>query len=109
MRPPAFLVAFAAAVLAGACGAGARETGLPPVAGAERGRQVVAQNGCLACHRIGGTGNAGPGPQLDEVGQRLPASAIRRLLVNPTPPMPSYRELPPDDLAALTRYLAGLR
>ena len=28
----------------------------------ETGKQVVAQSGCLACHKIGENGNDGPGP-----------------------------------------------
>src|SRR3954469_1580466 len=32
------------------------------VAQFERGKQVVAQSGCLACHKIGENGNDGPGP-----------------------------------------------
>src|ERR1700681_2736361 len=30
----------------------------------EAGKDVVAQTGCLACHKIGDNGNAGPGPDL---------------------------------------------
>ena len=28
----------------------------------EQGKQVTAQSGCLACHKIGENGNDGPGP-----------------------------------------------
>ena len=31
----------------------------------EAGKLVVAQSGCLACHKIGDNGNAGPGPAAD--------------------------------------------
>lgn len=74
-----------------------------------RGRGVVARSGCLACHRIGETGNSGPGPDLTRVGERLPRSAIARTLVNPKPPMPSYRELPRDQRRALVGFLSQLR
>ena len=38
----------------------------------EKGKQVVAQSGCLACHKIGENGNSGPGPAADR--HRLPAA-----------------------------------
>ena len=34
----------------------------------EAGKKVVAQSGCLACHKIGENGNAGPGPNLTHIG-----------------------------------------
>ena len=39
----------------------------------EKGKQVVAQSGCLACHKIGENGNDGPGPELTDIGARLPS------------------------------------
>lgn len=74
----------------------------------EAGKQVAAQSGCLACHNIGENGNHGPGPELTEIGARLPKQAIARTLINPTPPMPSYRELPPEKFNALVDFLATL-
>ena len=59
----------------------------------EPGKQVVAQSGCLACHKIGDNGNDGPGPELTNIGARLPEQAIARTLVNPTAPMPSFKAL----------------
>ena len=56
----------------------------------EAGKLVVAQSGCLACHKIGENGNDGPGPHLTEIADELPKAAIRRTLENPTAPMPSY-------------------
>ena len=75
----------------------------------ESGKQVVAQSGCLACHKIGHNGNDGPGPELTEIGNVLPMAAIERTLENPTPPMPSYRELPEDKKDALVAFLAQLK
>ena len=66
---------------------------------------MVAQSGCLACHKIGENGNAGPGPDLTHIGSRLPAGAIARTLVNPTAPMPSFRNLPPKKFTAVVRFL----
>ena len=92
----------------GAIVPGATPNRLPVVEGADRGRLIVTQAGCLACHRIGEMGNDNVGPQLTEVGQRMPSSAIRRALVNPTAPMPSYEDLGAGELDELTRYLSGL-
>ena len=38
----------------------------------EAGKLVVAQSGCLACHKIGHNGNDGPGPDLTDIGEKLP-------------------------------------
>src|SRR5919202_1214445 len=59
----------------------------------EPGQLVAASSGCLGCHRIGENGNAGPGPDLTGVGNRLPRAAIARTLINPTAPMPSFSKL----------------
>ncbi len=75
----------------------------------EQGKLVAAQSGCLACHKIGHNGNDGPGPELTDIGNILPEGAIRRTLENPTPPMPSYRELPEDKKDALVAFLAQLK
>jgi menaquinol-cytochrome c reductase cytochrome b/c subunit len=78
----------------------------------EKGKLVVGQSGCLACHKIGENGNAGPGPPLTEIGARLPAAAIARTLVNPTAPMPSFAGLQqqsPDKFNALVQYLGQLK
>jgi menaquinol-cytochrome c reductase cytochrome b/c subunit len=75
----------------------------------EKGQVVANQSGCGACHRFGEAGNAGPGPELSKVGAQLPRDAIARTLRNPTAPMPSYKDLPPDKFNALVDYLAGLR
>jgi ubiquinol-cytochrome c reductase cytochrome b subunit/menaquinol-cytochrome c reductase cytochrome b/c subunit len=78
----------------------------------ESGKSVAAASGCLGCHKIGENGNAGPGPDLTEVGENLRAPAIRRTLINPTAPMPSYSGLAeknPEQFDALVQYLASLR
>ena len=78
----------------------------------EKGKQVVAQSGCLACHKIGENGNSGPGPALTEIGDRLPSQAIARTLVNPTAPMPSFSGLEkdsPDKFKALVTYVSQLK
>jgi len=75
----------------------------------EKGAQVAAQSGCLACHKFGENGNDGPGPELTEIGSKLPAEAIRRTLTNPSGVMPEYSSLPPEKFEALVNFLAALQ
>ena len=89
--------------------AAVKAQGAKMVAEVEKGRQVAAQSGCLACHKIGENGNAGPGPQLTDIADRLPKQAIARTLINPTAPMPSFKNLPPDKFNALVTYLSSLK
>jgi ubiquinol-cytochrome c reductase cytochrome b subunit/menaquinol-cytochrome c reductase cytochrome b/c subunit len=81
----------------------------PAPPGTERGRELVAASGCLGCHRVGSTGNPGPGPDLTHIGSNLPEREIEGVLVDPTPPMPSYRRMPARDRREIVRYLAALR
>ena len=74
----------------------------------EPGKLVVAQSGCLACHKIGENGNGGPGPNLSDIADKLPKAAILRTLDNPTAPMPSFRNLPQDKKTALVDFLSQL-
>lgn len=75
----------------------------------EAGKLVVAQSGCLACHKIGENGNAGPGPNLTHIASRLPRYGIARTLVNPTAPMPSFRNLPPKKFQSVVNFLSQLK
>ena len=75
----------------------------------DAGKRAVAESGCLACHKIGANGNAGPGPNLTHVGARLPKQAIARTLVNPTAPMPSFKHLPPARFHAIVVFLSELK
>jgi menaquinol-cytochrome c reductase cytochrome b/c subunit len=75
----------------------------------EPGKLVVAQSGCLACHKIGENGNDGPGPELTDIGSKLLPGAIQRTLENPTAPMPSYRDLDPEKKRDLVAFLAQLK
>ena len=74
----------------------------------EPGKEVVAQSGCLACHRLGDNGNNGPGPELTHIGARLPRNAIARSLQVGPGIMPSFSALPPQKFQALTAYIASL-
>jgi menaquinol-cytochrome c reductase cytochrome b/c subunit len=73
------------------------------------GKKVAAQSGCLACHKFGENGNDGPGPNLTKIAQRLPREAIARTLQNPTAPMPSFKDLPPQKFNALVDFLSTLK
>jgi mono/diheme cytochrome c family protein len=72
------------------------------------GRKVVAQSGCLACHRIGEYGNSGPGPDLTHIASKLTGTQIARALINPTAPMPSFRRLPKAKFEAVVEFLSLL-
>ena len=78
----------------------------------EQGKQVTAQSGCLACHKIGENGNGGPGPDLTQIADRLPSEGIARTLINPTAPMPSFSSLQenqPEQFDAMVAYLGQLK
>jgi menaquinol-cytochrome c reductase cytochrome b/c subunit len=78
----------------------------------EAGRQVMAQSGCLACHKVGENGNSGPGPELTDIADRLPAAGIQRTLINPTAPMPSFKSLQqnqPQKFQELVAFLGRLK
>ncbi len=85
------------------------ENGPAAVARWNEGRLVVAQSGCEACHTIGDNGNTGPGPNLTHIGSRIPRLGIARTLVNPTAPMPSFKNLPPQKFKAAVEFLSELK
>lgn len=86
-----------------------KEAGPTILAEYEEGRKVVAQSGCLACHKIGDNGNAGPGPNLTNIASRLPRQGIARTLVDPTAPMPSFKNLPAKKFQAIVNFLSQLK
>jgi menaquinol-cytochrome c reductase cytochrome b/c subunit len=85
------------------------EQGPAAVAQFNAGRAVAAQSGCLACHKIGDNGADGPGPNLSQIGARLPAAGISQTLINPTKPMPSFKNLNPQKFSALVNFLSQLQ
>jgi menaquinol-cytochrome c reductase cytochrome b/c subunit len=89
--------------------AAVRTAGGQTLAEYEAGKKVVAQSGCLACHKLGDNGNAGPGPNLTHIAARLPRQGIARTLVNPTAPMPSFKNLPPKKFEAIVNFLSQLK
>lgn len=50
----------------------------------------------------------GPGPDLTHVGSMLSTKAINHVLVDPTQPMPSFKNLPRVKFHALVRFLSLL-
>jgi menaquinol-cytochrome c reductase cytochrome b/c subunit len=90
MKPPASLTAQQTAVF-------------------RAGALVVGQSGCLACHVLGNNGNDGPGPDLTHVGALLPSQAIASTLINPTAPMPSFKNLPAQKFQDLVGFLSELQ
>jgi menaquinol-cytochrome c reductase cytochrome b/c subunit len=76
----------------------------------EAGKEVVASQGCLGCHKIGENGGV-LGPELTEVGARIPAAAISRSIEVGPSFMPSYaalREEDPEKFQDMVAYLASL-
>src|SRR5687767_15189070 len=78
------------------------------VAQFEEGKQVVAQSGCLACHKIGENGNDGPGPELTHIAERIPRAAIIRSLNVGPGIMPAYDGLSEEKLNQAADFLASL-
>ena len=107
----ATIAAMAYLTVLGALAGSPTEIDQPAPPGLEEGQAVTASSGCLGCHKIGENGNT-LGPNLTTVGQRLGKDAIARTLVNPTPPMPPYRQMReenPEQFNQLVEYVASLK
>jgi len=102
------IAAMAYLTYLGASAGSPNEIELTVRADLEPGKMVVAQSGCLACHKIGENGGS-LGPDLSDVGDKLLPDAIRRTLDNPTSPMPSFKEMPEEKKTQLVAFLASLR
>jgi menaquinol-cytochrome c reductase cytochrome b/c subunit len=102
------IISMAYLTYLGATAGAPSEVALQTSAALEPGKEVVAQSGCLACHKLGENGNDGPGPELTHIGARLPRNAIARSLEVGPGIMPSYSGLSPQKKAALTAYIASL-
>jgi mono/diheme cytochrome c family protein len=84
--------------------------------GTDRVRNIIANNNCLLCHRIGREGGD-IGPALNGVGTRRTTDQIRAAILSPPPttstgmknPMPSYEKtITGEDLRSLVHYLSTL-
>jgi quinol---cytochrome c reductase cytochrome c subunit, bacillus type len=102
------IIAMAYLTYLGATAGPPSEVDLQTSAALEPGKEVVAQSGCLACHKLGDNGNDGPGPDLTHIGARLPRNAIARSLEVGPSIMPSYAGLSPQKFQAVTAYIASL-
>jgi menaquinol-cytochrome c reductase cytochrome b/c subunit len=106
------IAAMAYLTILGALAGSPTEINLKVAPQYERGKEVAASSGCLGCHKFKENGNAGPGPELTHIGQRLAKPAIARTLLNPTPPMPPYATLQkqsPEKFNELVNFLASLK
>ena len=114
------IIAMAYLTMLGASAGSPTEIDLKVAPQFETGKQVAAQSGCLACHKFGENGNGGPGPELTEIGAKLPAQAIERTLINPSGIMPSFKPcssenaspsscLPDEKFDSLVQFLASLQ
>ncbi|MBA2439783.1 MAG: c-type cytochrome [Thermoleophilaceae bacterium] len=107
----ATVVAMAYLSIVGAITGPPSEIDIPVAAQYKPGADVVAASGCLACHKIGENGGT-LAPNLTEVGDRLGRDAIARTLVNPTAPMPTFRDIKeqnPEQFDELVSFIASLR
>jgi menaquinol-cytochrome c reductase cytochrome b/c subunit len=75
----------------------------------EAGKEVVAQSACLACHKIGESGNGALAPDLTHIGSRIPRSAILRSLKAGPGIMPSFNDLGNQKLNEVADFLAYLK
>jgi mono/diheme cytochrome c family protein len=111
MRRTCLVAGLAVALIAG-CGGDDGPDGAATTATTGqgiRGERVIAGAGCLACHQLGERGRPGPGDNLDAIGSRRTPAQIRRALLSPKAPMPSYRRrLSQTNFDALVAYLASL-
>jgi menaquinol-cytochrome c reductase cytochrome b/c subunit len=107
----ATIAAMAYLTILGALAGAPSEIELATAPQFERGKEVTASAGCLACHKIGENGGT-LGPNLTDIGDTLGRDAIARTLVNPTSPMPSFqnfREENPKEFEEMVNYVASLK
>lgn len=103
------IVAMALLTYKGATSGSPTEIELPTNPKYESGKQIVAQSGCLACHSIGENGaHGGLGPDLTDIGSKVPRAAIKRSVEIGPGIMPSFRGLGEKDLNEVADYLASL-
>ncbi|PLX81198.1 MAG: hypothetical protein C0616_05340 [Desulfuromonas sp.] len=73
-------------------------------------RQLLGSQGCKGCHLFEGSGGS-LGPALDEVGKRMTQEDITDKLRNPkgtnaNSMMPAFTHLKPEEMTALSEFLA---
>ena len=118
-----FALAMAASVAA-ACASGPPKPSDPSLV---RGWEIYQGKHCSTCHRIDGDGGGTGGPALTQIGSvaatRKPGTSaddyVRESILDPgayvvpgfpdTMPRGQARDLSPDDVDALVRYLRSLQ
>jgi len=75
----------------------------------QAGADVVTQSACLACHKIGDSGNGTLAPDLTHIGSRIPREAILRSLVAGPSIMPSFKSLGQEKLNEVANFLSYLK
>jgi len=75
------------------------------------GAKIFQREKCMDCHTMKGKGGA-VGPNLTTVGARRDSAYIRQQIRNPSShnlntAMPSFKDLPEQDLNALVEYLSN--
>jgi menaquinol-cytochrome c reductase cytochrome b/c subunit len=101
------VVAMAYLTYLGATAGSPTEIDLEVAPELQAGKEVVAQSGCLGCHKIGENGNT-LAPELTEIGAKLPASGIERTIQIGPSFMPEY-QLPQEKLNEAVKFLASLQ
>ena len=75
----------------------------------EHGAAVFQANGCQHCHQMNG-GGGHKGPDLSDVGKRMPKSAMREQILNGSKVMPAFKDmLSPSEINDLITYLHSCR
>ena len=102
------IVAMVYLTYLGATAGSPTEIEMPVAERYEPGKQLVAESGCLACHKLGENGNNGPGVELTHIGSRVPRAAIIRSLVIGPGEMPEFTDFSPEQLDQIGDFLASL-
>ncbi|MGH2982095.1 MAG: c-type cytochrome [Solirubrobacterales bacterium] len=102
------IVAMVYLTYLGATAGSPTEIEMPVAERYEPGKELVAQTGCLACHKLGENGNNGPGPELTHIGARIPRAAIIRSIQIGPGEMPEFREFTPEELSQIGDFLSSL-
>lgn len=75
----------------------------------EHGAAVFQANGCQHCHKMNGVGGH-KGPDLSDIGKRMPKSAMREQILNGSKVMPAFKDvLAPGEINDLIAYLHSCR
>ena len=102
------IVAMVYLTYLGATAGSPTEIEMPVAERYEPGAQLVAESGCLACHKLGENGNNGPGPELTHIGSRVPRAAIIRSIEIGPGEMPEFKDFSPEQLRQIGDFLSSL-